>query len=564
MLLSDRGGRPEAVPLGQPGRVVGLAEGEQRPAQLLDGGEAPHPEQVLLERADEPLGAAVPFGGPNERRRAVDAREAQLPLEVAGHVLAAVVVAEREAAGDLLREAAEVAPHPLAERLERLEPVGTVAGVDADALGRAVVDGDEDGGLTLAGDRGGQVGAPHHVDRRGDDRAVVAARPARRAGPRRGEQVGLPHQPRHAPPRGADAAVAQAGPDLAVALAVEGARGQHRPDRFREVGARHRPGRSRPPRGGRPRRPAMPVDGRARDAPDAADQGEPVRHAGGRGGRPAHRLDLRRAKGRPASRAAISPSSSSCRSSISPSRAFSRSLASVSPSAGRVASAASPAARKASRHAVSAAAVTPSERETVSRSSPRRSRSTASRLRGRDIRPPRPGPTASVPVVSVIMVHLRCGRGPLTRCPVQPWAGGALTGAERLAQRVGVSPSRVSHLLPIDADRLESLSVEEDERVVAFLKRVEQLIVLAQDQLFTGLAVVSDVKAKLESRRDYAELMEKVGAVGSADTWRLANRLRNRLAHVYPVASERQAAILNETFALAPELVRDVDRLTAV
>ena len=111
---------------------------------------------------------------------------------------------------------------------------------------------------------------------------------------------------------------------------------------------------------------------------------------------------------------------------------------------------------------------------------------------------------------------------------------------------------------------MESLSVEEDERVVAFLKRVEQLIVLVQDQLFTGLAVLSDVKAKLESRRDYAELMEKVGAVGSADTWRLANRLRNRLAHVYPVASERQAAILNETFALAPELVRDVDRLTAV
>jgi hypothetical protein len=50
-----------------------------------------------------------------------------------------------------------------------------------------------------------------------------------------------------------------------------------------------------------------------------------------------------------------------------------------------------------------------------------------------------------------------------------------------LAQRVGVSLSRVSGLLPIDADRLESLSVEEDERVVAFLKRVEQLIVLAQD-----------------------------------------------------------------------------------
>ena len=140
----------------------------------------------------------------------------------------------------------------------------------------------------------------------------------------------------------------------------------------------------------------------------------------------------------------------------------------------------------------------------------------------------------------------------------------ALAGAERLAQRVSVSLARVSHLLPIDADRLETVSVEEDERLVAFLKRVEQLIVLAQDQIFTGVAVLSDVKAKLESRRDHAELMEKVGAVGSADTWRLANRLRNRLAHVYPVASDRQAAIQNETFALAPELVRDVDRLTAM
>src|SRR3954466_1246987 len=148
--------------------------------------------------------------------------------------------ADREAAGDLLREAAEVPPHPLAERLERLEPVGTVAGVDADALGRAVVGGDEDRGLTLAGDRGGQVGAPHHVDRLGDDRAVVGARAARRAGPRRGEQVGLPHQPQHAPPRGAGTAVAQAGPDLAVALAVEGARGQHRPDRLPEGGGRQR------------------------------------------------------------------------------------------------------------------------------------------------------------------------------------------------------------------------------------------------------------------------------------------------------------------------------------
>src|SRR5918912_846090 len=59
LIPPDGTGRPEPVPLDEPGRVVGLAELEQRHAQVLDGVEGPHPEQVLLEGADEALGAAV-------------------------------------------------------------------------------------------------------------------------------------------------------------------------------------------------------------------------------------------------------------------------------------------------------------------------------------------------------------------------------------------------------------------------------------------------------------------------------------------------------------------------
>src|SRR3954453_16735754 len=77
------------MPLGQPGRVVSLAEGEQRLTQLLARGEAPHPQQVLLQRADEALGAAVALRRPHERRRALGAQEAELLLEVVGHVLSA-------------------------------------------------------------------------------------------------------------------------------------------------------------------------------------------------------------------------------------------------------------------------------------------------------------------------------------------------------------------------------------------------------------------------------------------------------------------------------------------
>src|SRR3954463_6008158 len=55
----------EAVAFDQPAVVVGFAEREQRLPQLLDGLEGPHPQQVFLQRADEPLGAAIAFWCPH-------------------------------------------------------------------------------------------------------------------------------------------------------------------------------------------------------------------------------------------------------------------------------------------------------------------------------------------------------------------------------------------------------------------------------------------------------------------------------------------------------------------
>ena len=63
--------------LDQPGRVVGFPEREQRLPQLLDGVEDPHPEQVLLEGADESLGAAIAFRCPHEGGRTLDAENGQ-------------------------------------------------------------------------------------------------------------------------------------------------------------------------------------------------------------------------------------------------------------------------------------------------------------------------------------------------------------------------------------------------------------------------------------------------------------------------------------------------------
>src|SRR5919205_2006056 len=95
---------------------------------------------------------------------------------------------EREARGDTLGEAAEVTPYPLPDRLERLEAGGALGRMDADALGRAVVDGDKDRDLAFARDRGGQISAPHRVHRLRDDGAVVTARAPGCTDPRRGDR----------------------------------------------------------------------------------------------------------------------------------------------------------------------------------------------------------------------------------------------------------------------------------------------------------------------------------------------------------------------------------------
>src|SRR3954470_10211339 len=269
-----------------------------------------------------------------------------------------------------------------------------------------MIDSDKHRDLPLTGDGCGQVGAPHRVHRLGNDGAVVGTWPAGRADPRGREQVVRAHAPQDATLGRANARHAQPGPDLAVTLAVKRAGGQDGTDRLDQRGIRHRPDRARTPGQLGPGGGEMPVDAAPRGAPDPAHAGQTIGPAAcGRDG-PAHGRDLRRAKGRLASRAAILASSSSRSSSISPSFAFRRSVSSASPLVDRVARLASPAATKVSCHPVRVAAVTPSARESVSRSSPRSIRSTVSRLRWRDMRPPRPKPTPPEAVACVFIVTL--------------------------------------------------------------------------------------------------------------------------------------------------------------
>jgi hypothetical protein len=100
-----------AVSLDQPVLVVGCPEVDQGLAELFDGVEGSHPQQVLLEGPDEPLGASVALGRPDEGRRGRDAQPSDLALEVVGHVLGPVIVPQAQPCGDVLADSAKTSRH---------------------------------------------------------------------------------------------------------------------------------------------------------------------------------------------------------------------------------------------------------------------------------------------------------------------------------------------------------------------------------------------------------------------------------------------------------------------
>src|SRR3954454_15537891 len=234
-----------AVPGDKPGGVVVGNEVLQPAAQLFDGVEGMHPKEVLFQGANEALGDAVALGLADEGGRALDAEEADLVLEVAGHVVRAVVVAEGETLGGVLLDAAEVAQDALAHRLECLEAVAGAGGMVADALAGAVVDGNEHPGPTFSDGHGlGHVGAPHDIYGGGGDGAIVGALLGT-ADPVRREQAVLAHEAPDPAGRGADPGMAQPGPDLPVAFAVQARAEDMGADMLEQLGVEAGPNRTR-------------------------------------------------------------------------------------------------------------------------------------------------------------------------------------------------------------------------------------------------------------------------------------------------------------------------------
>src|SRR5690348_14581633 len=130
------------MPFDQPSGGVGLAESEQRLAQILDRVEGLHAQEIFRQGSDEAFGTAIALGRADEGGRALGTEAFEFPLERVGHGFGSMIMTHGEAASRMVGEAAEMLADALADRFERLEAGRALRGMDADASGGAMVDRD--------------------------------------------------------------------------------------------------------------------------------------------------------------------------------------------------------------------------------------------------------------------------------------------------------------------------------------------------------------------------------------------------------------------------------------
>lgn len=111
------------------------------------------------------------------------------------------------------------------------------------------------------------------------------------------------------------------------------------------------------------------------------------------------------------------------------------------------------------------------------------------------------------------------------------------TGLEaswNVGRRLSYSRSSVAGLFPMSPDRLDRVTDAEEERLDALLFRFSSAFSMVQDHLFKSIAIIEGEDISTSSRRDVANLMEKLGAIPSSGEITALSALRNKVSNVYP------------------------------
>ena len=119
-----------------------------------------------------------------------------------------------------------------------------------------------------------------------------------------------------------------------------------------------------------------------------------------------------------------------------------------------------------------------------------------------------------------------------------------LACAQRIA-KLRRSVEKTQSLFPLTAQGAAVLTDDEEDSIDALILRYSQCVSMIQDQIFRGIAYLEQEDIGDKSNRDKALLMEKLGAIQSADAFGTAALLRNKFAHHYPDQSQSRLDRIN-------------------
>ena len=219
------------MPLDEPLLIIEPQSVMEGAAEILDGLERAHPQQLLLERPNEPLRTPMAFWGTHERRTRRHPEKPEFCLEGLAHILTAVIMPHLHTRCMASREYAELLARPLADGFQCLKTGGPGRSMNSHTFERAMIDGHEDGHRAMLHcDGAGGIGAPHLIRTLRRDRAVVDPWPHDTRRPAGSHEVNLPHEPQHPQFGRANPLRPQTRPYFAMPFPEKRRGGQHLPN----------------------------------------------------------------------------------------------------------------------------------------------------------------------------------------------------------------------------------------------------------------------------------------------------------------------------------------------
>ena len=122
---------------------------------------------------------------------------------------------------------------------------------------------------------------------------------------------------------------------------------------------------------------------------------------------------------------------------------------------------------------------------------------------------------------------------------------GNIDACKQRIEKLSYSLNKNRPLFPLTTKTVAQLSDEQEESIDALILRYSQIVSMIQDQVFRGIAYIEQEDISHKSNRDKVLLMEKLGAIRSADEFGTAAVLRNKFAHHYPEAITERMNRLN-------------------